>query len=657
MTAAGDVTSGLDLAWRLPDVRPQDDLFRHVNGRWLDQVPIPDDRASCGTLLDLKDSTERRLREIVERAAESEGPDGGDEQKIGNLYASFLDEELIERLGIGPLQADLDSIAGLASASSLARVLGGLQRRGISGAFRIQVSTDARQSDRHVLYLSQGGLGLPDESYYHAARFAAVRARYGEHMETVFRLANVANPHDTAGQVVALESRIASWHVDRAAARDVVRGYTLVGRAGLEELAPCFDWDAWLDGLGARQATLSEVVIRQPGFFRAWSGALAETAVADWRGWLCWRLLRAMSPLLNGAFSTKSFAFYEAALTGVARQPERWKRGLRVVESALGDALGRAYATEHFPPRSRELALKIVASLVEAHRRSIEELDWLGQQTKAQALDKLAAFTPKIGYPDRWRDYSSVLIRRDDLVGNVQRARAAELARQFARLGRAADHDEWPLTPHAVNASYDPGMNQVVVPAAILQPPLFSADADPAVNYGAIGAVIGHEISHGFDDQGSRFDGKGNLADWWTASDRAAFEERAAAMIAQFDALSPAQAPLQHVNGKLTVGENLGDLGGLVMSYRAYLLVVGNAEQPVIDGLTGPQRFFMSWARMWRGKVRDAEVIRRLAVDPHSPRELRCNAIVRNLDEFHEAFGVRPGDGMWLEPNARVRIW
>jgi putative endopeptidase len=430
-----------------------------------------------------------------------------------------------------------------------------------------------------------------------------------------------------------------------------------VERPELEQLAPGFDWAGWLAGLDAPDSTLSSVVVRQPSFLRAFSDALGEIGLADWRSWLSWLLIRKTAPLLNRAFAEASFAFYGTLLTGVPQQRLRWKRGIGVVEGALGEALGRSYVAEHFPSRSKEQVLDLVANLVQAQRQGIEALSWMGPDTKARALRKLGTFTAKIGYPDCWRDYSAVRIRRDDLVGNVQRADAAELSRRFAKLGKPVDRGEWFMTPQTVNASYLAGMNQVVFPAAILQPPYFDPNTDPAVNYGAIGAVIGHEICHGFDDQGSRYDGAGNLANWWTESDRAAFEERTGALIAQFDALTPAQTPGQHVNGALTAGENIGDLGGLLMSYRAYLHSLGGVEPPAIDGLTGAQRFFMSWARIWRGKAHDAEVARRLIVDPHSPGEFRTNAIVRNLGEFHEAFSVRPGDDLWLTPESRVGIW
>jgi putative endopeptidase len=666
---AADVIPGLDLTWQQPGVRPQDDLFRHVNGRWLDEVPIPPDRATCGTLRDLQDTVEQQLRDIAERAAAGPAADGSDERKIGDLYASFLNVELAERLGLAPVRPDLDAIARAGSVTSLARVLGRLQRAGVPGVLQVSVGPDARRPDRYLLHLGQGGLGLPDESYYRAESFAAVRMSYREHLARVLGLAELADPGGVADRIIALETRIASWHRDRVRARDVVQGYTLASRAGLGELAPGFPWDAWLDGLGAPAPALAEVVIRQPEFLHALSAAFEEAArspaaLADWRSWLAWRVLRAMSPLLSRDFAAENFAFYQGTLAGVGQQPERWKRGLRVVESAFGQALGRIYVARHFPPQSRDQVLELVAGLVEAHRRGIEALEWMSPPTKERALGKLAAFTSKIGYPDREGgrgggrgDYGPVQIRRDDLAGNVRRANAAEMERQFGKLGGPVDRSEWLMTPQTVNALYDRGLNQITFPAAILQPPLFSPDADPAVNYGAIGAVIGHELCHGFDDQGSRYDGAGNLAEWWTESDRAAYDERTAALIAQFGALAPAQAPARRVNGALTLGENIGDLGGLIVAYRAYLLSLDGREPPVIGGLTGPQRFFLSWARIWRGKVREAEAIRRLANDPHSPRELRCNAIARNLDEFHQAFGVQPGDGMWLAPAERVRIW
>jgi putative endopeptidase len=648
---------GSGFAYRLPEVRPQDDLFRHVNGRWLDEVSIPADRASAGAMIDQRDAAERHLREIAEQAAASGAPAGSDERKIGDLYTCFLDEKLAERLGGEPLRPSLALIEGITSVSSLCRVMGQLQRQGVPTAFRAFITTDDRRSDRYVVYLDQGGLGLPDESYYREDGHAGAREGYRAHMRTMLGLAGLPDPGGTADRVIALESRLASAHWDVVSTRDAVRCYTLMTRAELDELAPGVDWDAWMSGLRAPAGALAESVIRQPDFFRALSAALASVPLADWRDWLAWHLIRTLAPLLSRSFADEHFAFYGTALTGAPEQRERWKRGLSIIDSALGEALGRLYVERHFPPRSKEIMLKLVGNLVEAHRQLIETLPWMSQETKTRALAKLASFMPKIGYPDRWRDYSAVEISRDDLAGNVLRANAAEYDWYLAKLGRPVDRGEWYMTPQTVNAYYNPGMNEIVFTAAILQPPFFDPDADPAINYGGIGAVIGHEIGHGFDDQGSKYNGAGTLEDWWTSADRSAFDQRAAALIAQFDALELAQVPGRRVNGALTVGENIGDLGGVAMAYKAYLLSLGEDEPPVIDGLTGPQRFFMSWARIWCGKARDAEMIRRLTIDPHSPGEFRCNAILRNLDEFHEAFGVSDGDGLWLAPEARVRIW
>ncbi len=651
------VSKSVDLSWGRPEIRPQDDLFRHVNGRWLDEYTIPEDRAVAGSLVDLREAAELHLREILERAAAGDAPAGSDERRIGDLYAGFLDERLVEELGATPLRAGLDLIATADSRPALARVLGQLRRQGVEGVFTAYVDIDARRPERYLVHLHQAGLGLPDESYYREESAAGVLPAYRAHVETMLKLSGATDPAGAAAQVVALETRIASAHRDRVGARDAVRAYTLLDRRGLDALAPAFDWDAWREGAGAPPSALAEVVVRQTDFLEGLCAIWEETPVECWRAWLSWHLVRTTAPLLSSAFSQEHFAFHGTVLTGVSEQRARWKRGLDLVESALGFALGRLYVAAHFPPRSRELMLEMIGNLVAAHRHNIGELPWMGAKTRARALEKLDAFTSKIGYPDRRHDYSALTVRRDDLVGSAQRAAAVALDRELAKLGGPVDRDEWFKTPQTVNAYYSAGMNQIVFPAAILQPPFFDPEADAAVNYGAVGAVIGHEIGHGFDDQGSKFDGSGALREWWTEADRAAFDERAAALIAQFDALEPPQAPGHHVNGALTVGENIGDIGGLTMAYRAYLLSLDGAEAPVVDGLTGAQRFFVSWARVWRFKARDAEVLRRLAVDPHSPGEFRCNAVVRNLAEFHAAFGVREGDRMWRDPADRVRIW
>jgi putative endopeptidase len=651
------VSRGIDLSGGRPTELPQDDLFRHVNGRWLDETVIPEDRAVAGTLVDLRDIAELNSRKIVERAAASDAPEGSDERRIGDLYASFLDEQRVEELGAAPLRPGLDLVAAADTHGALARVLGQVQRWGVTGLFTAEVDIDARRPDRYLVHLRQAGLGLPDESYYRDESYAAVRTAYHAHIETMLKLTGWTDPAGAADRVVELETQIASAHWDRASARDVVRAYTLLDRSGLAALTPGFDWDAWRQGIAAPAAALAEVVVRQADCLEVLAALWAQTPIERWQEWLSWHLIRATAPLLSSAFADEHFAFYGTVLTGVPRQRERWKRGLDLVESGLGYALGRLYVAEHFPPRSKDLMLELIGNLIAAHRHNLSNLEWMRAETKRKALEKLDAFTAMIGYPDRWRDYSTLTVRRDDLVGNAQRAAAFELDRDLARLGGPIDRREWFKTPQTVNAYYNSRMNQIVFPAAILQPPFFDPEVDAAVNYGAIGAVIGHEIGHGFDDQGSKHDAHGALSDWWTEADRTAFDQRVGALIAQFDALEPGQTPGQHVNGALTVGENIGDIGGLTMAYRAYLFSLNGAEPPVIDGLTGAQRFFLSWARVWRFKARDAELRRRLTVGPHAPAEFRCNAAVRNLAEFHEAFDVREGDGMWWDPADRVRIW
>jgi len=638
-------------------VRPQDDLFRYVNGNWLDTAEIPADRAVYGSFHVLADAAEQNLRTIVEEAAGSSAPAGTPLRKVGDLYASFMDETRVDALGMSPIAGLLAEVEAVTDRPGLVAVLGRLHRLGISGAFTLWVDTDARDSRRYLPYLQQGGLGLPDESYYREESFAEIRTAYREHLTRMHDLAGLPDPGGRAERVIALETRLAAAHWDRVTNRDALKTYTLVDAAGLAELTPGFDWTVWAKAVGAADGALDHVVVRQPDYLAAFAGALDDVPLQHWREWLTWRLVHGVAPYLSSAVVAENFDFYGRTLTGAPQLRARWKRGVALVEAALGEAVGQLYVARHFPPEAKSRMSHLVDNLVEAYRRSIGGLDWMGPETIGRALEKLERFTPKIGYPDRWRDYSGLQIERGDLVGNVHRATAFDLDRNLAKLGGPVDRSEWFMTPQTVNAYYNPGMNEIVFPAAILQPPFFDLEADDAVNYGAIGAVIGHEIGHGFDDQGSRYDGDGNLNDWWTDADRAEFEKRTAALIAQYDALHPRQAPEHHVNGALTVGENIGDLGGLSIAQAAYRISLDGTEPPVIDGMTGPQRFFLAWARVWRTKIRDAELVRRLALDPHSPDEFRCNAVVRNVDAFVDAFAVTPGDGLWLEPDARVRIW
>ena len=562
-------------------------------------------------------------------------------------------------LALSPLDADLAAVDAVSDTTELMRLIGALGRQGVPGPVGLAVFADAGQSDRYGAYLAQSGLGLPDESFYREDSFAPVRDAYVAHVTRILTLSGFepARAEDAAARIMALETRLAAGHWDNVRDRDATATYNPHTRSELEALAPRIDWAAWLDGLKAPVGALDRVIVREPSFVSTLDETFGEVPLEDWKVWLRWHLLRATAALLDDAFVEADFDFYGRTLTGAPDLKAAWKRGVGVVEGAMGEAVGRLYVDEHFPAEAKEQITELVANLIEAYRRSITSLAWMSEETRSRALEKLDSFTPKVGYPDRWRDYSMLQIDRDDLVGNVRRACEFEADRDLARIGQPVDTDEWFMSPQTVNAYYNPLMNEIVFPAAILQPPFFHPDADPAVNYGAIGAVIGHEIGHGFDDQGSRYDGNGNLNDWWTESDRTAFEERTAVLVSQYDALEPRQAPGQHVNGSFTLGENIGDLGGLAIAYAAYGIATDRSEPEVLDGLTGPQRFFWSWAQAWRSKSRDEEVARLLAIDPHSPPEFRCNAVVRNIDGFHEAFEVTEGDALWLAPEERVSIW
>jgi putative endopeptidase len=655
------MNSGIDTDQLTPAIRPQDDLFRHVNGAWLDSAEIPEDRSVYGTFHRLRDEAEAQLRVIVESsaaaAAAGESPVDSESRKVGDLYNSFMDEETVDRLGAEPIADQLAAVEAIIDLPGLIEVLGRLDRSGTGGPFGYYVNGDAKQSDRYIMYLSQGGLSLPDESYYREDTFAEIRTAYVAHVEKMLSLVDHPEPADAATRIMALETRLATTHWDRVTNRDATKTYTKLDRAALDALIPEFDWTAWLAAVDIPESAFAEVVVRQPSFFTDLGRALAEVPIADWKTWLSWRVVHSAASLLSSAFVEENFAFYGRTLTGAPQLRERWKRGVGMVEGALGEAVGKLYVEEHFSPEAKSRMVELVANLVEAYRQSITTLDWMSEETRTRALEKLDRFTPKIAYPDTWRDYSPLKIVPGDLVGNVRRAGEYELAREIAKVGGPVDRNEWFMTPQTVNAYYNPLMNEIVFPAAILQPPFFDATVDDAANYGAIGAIIGHEIGHGFDDQGSKYDGDGNLQDWWTDADRAEFEKRTARLIEQYDVLEPRQTPGHHVNGALTVGENIGDLGGLSIAYAAYRIALDGAEPPEIDGLTGDQRFFISWAQGWRGKGRDTEVIRRLALDPHSPEEFRCNAVVRNITEFHQAFGVTPDDELWLDEDARVHIW
>ncbi len=638
-------------------MRPQDDLYRSVNGPWLAANEIPADKAIYGAFHALWDTAEQDVRAIVEKTVAANHPEGSEPRKIADLFTSFMDSETIERLGAEPIAGQLALADGVTDVAELVEVLGKLELEGVSGVFRVWVDADAKQSDQHIVYLMQGGLSLPDESYYREDSFAEARTAFVAHVTRMLELAGRPDPAGAAERILELETRLAAHHWDRVKDRDVTKTYNKLDRAGLEKLTSGLDWSGWLTGAGVPESAFEQVVVREPEFLTAAAAALQEIGLEQWTEWLGWQIVHSAAPVLSKAFVEENFAFYGKTLTGAPELRDRWKRGLGAVESALGEALGQLYVTEHFPPVAKSRMVELVANLVASYRQRIEGLDWMGPETRRRALDKLATFVPKIGYPDKWKDYSALEIDPSDLFGNLRRSVAVETARELAKLGTPVDRDEWRMTPQTVNAYYNPRQNEIVFPAGILQPPFFDLDADDAVNYGAIGAVIGHEIGHGFDDQGSRYDSAGNLNDWWTDEDRAAFEALTDKLVAQYEALSPEETPGQFVNGKLTLGENIGDLGGLSIAYLAYQLSLGGAESPVIDGKSGAERFFGAWAHAWATKTRPEEAARRLTIDPHSPPEFRCNAVVRNIDAFHDAYGTTEDDALWLAPEDRVRIW
>ncbi|WHU46442.1 M13 family metallopeptidase [Gordonia sp. L191] len=651
--------SGLDLDWVDDAVRVQDDLFTHVNGKWLESHTIPEDRSVDGAFHVLRDRAEENVRDIIVEAAESNPESGTDAAKIGDLYGSFMDTEHIEALGIGPISGELEAIAAISDVSELSARMGRLQRRGVGGLFGFYVDTDARRSDRYLVHVVQSGLGLPDESYYREDKHAETRDAYRAHVAKMFTLAGFDDADDRAATVLRLETAIAGHHWDVVRRRDAELTYNLMSLDEFGSAASGFDLHSWFGGLGTvGDTTFAEVVVGQPSFVTDVSALVADAPLSDWTTWLSWRLLRTAAPYLSSAFVEENFDFYGRTLTGAETNRDRWKRGVGFVENAMGFAVGRLYVAKHFPPEAKARMDELIGNLVEAYRRNISELEWMTPATREKALTKLDKFTPKIGYPARWRDYGALTVDRGDLVGNVARAASFEQDREFAKIGAPVDRDEWFMTPQTVNAYYNPGMNEIVFPAAILQPPFFDPDADDAANYGGIGAVIGHEIGHGFDDQGAKYDGDGNLVNWWSDADRSEFSSRTRKLIDQYNEFTPEGLDEKYkVNGEFTIGENIGDLGGLSIALVAYDLATSGTDVPEIDGLTGTQRVFYSWAQIWRTKTRDAEAIRRLSIDPHSPPEFRCNGVVRNIDAFYRAFGVTEGDALFLPDADRVRIW
>ncbi|MEZ6107211.1 MAG: M13 family metallopeptidase [Pirellulaceae bacterium] len=638
-----------------PAVSIADDFYLHVNGDWLRRTEIPGDKSNYGSFSALQDDAEAMLLQLVTAMATREYPAGSDEQKVGDLFRSFTDTERLDQLGVAPIQPMLDRVLELESHEQLTDLLAYCGARRIGAPFALYVSPDAKQSDRYIVYVTQSGTSLPDRDYYLVddPKFAEVREKFVAYAAHVMELAGHPDAQAAAERVLALETRLAEAQWTNVENRDPVKTYNAVSRADLVGTLSTIDGDRILNaiGLGEQQ----EFVVRQPSYLTAVDGILKQTDVDTWRDYFYFQVVDRFAPYLDARFDQAHFDFYDSTLSGIAEQKTREKRGIDLCNGMLGEMLGKLYVRERFSPEAKQRMSELVENLKRAFDQRIRDNEWMSDGTKIQALEKLNKMNTKIGYPDEWRDYSDLSISADDLVGNVIRYTEFEYRDDLDRLGKPVDRNEWHMTPQTVNAYYSPLMNEIVFPAAILQPPFFDMSADDAVNYGAIGAVIGHEISHGFDDKGSKYDGDGNLRNWWTTEDRQEFEARAKQLVDQYSAYSPMDG--LYLNGELTLGENIGDLGGLNVAYSAYRISLGDDAAPAIEGMTGNQRFFYGWGQIWRRAYREPELRRRLLVDPHSPSQFRANGIVSNMDAFYEAFDIPAGSPMYRSPEERIRIW
>lgn len=657
--AAPALVSGIDLQYVDDSVRAQDDFYKHVNGKWLATTEIPADKGRYGSFDKLNDDALEQLRGIVEGLQKSADAKDPDQQKIADLYGSFMDEDTLEQLGLKPLEAEFARIDAIKDKKELAGLIAHFNQIGVGAPYTPGVHQDAKDSTKYVFDLAQDGLGMPDRDYYllDDDKMKQARTQYAQHIEKMLGLAGDKNAAKDAKDILALETDLARVQWTKVENRDPVKTYNKVEFTKLAALAPGYDWKAYLTDSGVDGKT-DYLVISEPTYISAFGKLLAKAPLPQWKAYFRWRLLSDFAPYLSKGFVDEHFAFYGTALRGIPQNKPRWKRGISVVENSVGESLGKIYVAKYFPPESKARMDQLVKNLLAAYKADIDTLDWMSPETKQKAQEKLAKFTPKIGYPVKWRDYSALQIAKGDLVGNVVRAQTFEYNRNLNKLGKPIDRDEWGMTPQTVNAYYNPEMNEIVFPAAILQPPFFNPKADDAVNYGGIGGVIGHEISHGFDDQGSQYDGNGNLLGvpgWFTQADLDKFKAKTHALVEQYAAFEP--VPGYHVNGELTLGENIADNSGIAIAYKAYKLSLGGKEAPVIDGLSGDQRFFGGWAQVWRAKTRDNEVVMRIKSDPHSPAPIRGTVPEMNQAPFYDAFGVKEGDKMYLPPDKRVSIW
>ena len=649
-TAAGPQIGafGFDLAGMDRAAAPGENFYRYANGNWDRTTEIPADRANYGMFTALDDLSRERTRAILDEAMRTPG------SRIGDFYASFMDEAAVDAAGITPLRPMIERIQAVSDRSQWAAEAGRLLRQGVNAPFDGYIASDDRIPTETIQRLTQSGLGLPDRDYYlrDDATLAEKRNAYQAYLAQLLTLAGEADAPARAAAVIAFERRLAEAHWTRVESRDDERTYNKWARADFARHAPGFDWDAYFQetGLAGEQS----ILVSQPSAFTGTARAVAETPLPVLKDYMLLRLVDAAAPNLSRPFVDANFAFRGTVLNGTPQNEPRWKRGVTLVTGAIPDDISRLYVKRHFPPEAKRAADELVRNLIGAMDRRLAALTWMAPETRARARAKLAAFTPKIGYPDRWRDYSSVAVSRTNLLQNIINANEFEYRRNLAKLGRPVDRSEWLMTPMTVNAYANPTWNEIVFPAAILQPPFFDAHADPAVNYGGIGAVIGHEISHHFDDQGSRYDQTGALREWWTPQDRERFNALTAQLVAQYDAYEP--LPGRRIQGQLTLGENIADLAGLTVAYDAYRHSLGGRAAPTLGGFTGDQRFYLGWAQIWRRKYREANLIQRLLTDPHSPSEQRA-AVVRNLDPWYSAFRPGTGQALYLPPERRVRIW
>ena len=651
------LTSGVATEYIDAAVRPQDDFYDYLNGKWMKTVEIPADKASWGSFMKLREDTLPQLRAIIEKSAAGKPAKGTDAQRIGDYYASFMDEAKLEQLGITPLNGELAKIAALKDKAELPALLAHLGRIGVNVPYDFGIHQDNKDSTKYVADISQGGLGMPDRDYYlkaDDAKLADAKAKYLAHVEKTLAMAGDKNAAADAKAIVDFETELAKVQWTKVELRDPIKAYNKVELADMAKVAPNYDWNSYLQATGIAGKT-TYVIVSQPTYLKGFAELSNKTSLDTWKAYLTMHLIDAYGSYLNKAFVDERFDFYGRTLSGVKEMEPRWKRGVGAIERSQGESLGKLYVAEYFPPERKARMEALVKNLLAAYKQSIDKLDWMSPATKKEAQAKLAKFTPKIGYPNKWKDYSALVVSRDDLVGNVMRSREVEYNRELNKLGKPIDRDEWGMTPQTINAYYNPEMNEIVFPAAILQPPFFDANADDAVNYGGIGAVIGHEISHGFDDQGAQYDGDGNLRDWWTAEDHKNFEAKTKMLVNQYNQFEP--LPGYHVNGELTLGENIADNSGLAIAYKAYQISLKGKKAPVIDGLTGDQRLYMGWAQVWRTKMREQQQIVQVKTDPHSPGQFRANGTLRNQPGFYDAFKVKQGDKMYLAPQDRVIIW